>query len=903
MVDKRGRVRHLNSAAEQLFATAGDTGSSNIDALLIFEPPSRAGLSGDLCWNDAFKDLRDQDGASQWDVKGVNQSNESEFSAKVNLAKIVSKDGQEYVIGYVQTDEVEHRAQQQRHQFDLSTEPMMAIDQTGIVLMFNHAAIDVVDWCKPELVGQHISLCLENIDFEDRTVPIMGVGEDGTIISVNAAAGDHLSWCSKDLIGLNLLKIGDNSEDKHKGDTRTESYTHLSSWFTSKKNVAHDKRRTSPEVLRIYILARERSFDSVPTASFAQLSTTGVDHQLKTSVMWAMVEASLDPMFEINEKGIIRMVNRAALRLFGYCREEFVGSNISMIVGGGHAANHDKYLKRYLESGITKVIGKKRVLSARRSDGTEFPIELGVAEVDTGHGEERLFCGFVHDLSSIKKKERMTNDIIEASLDPLFVIGESGIIRRVNHAAVSLFGYTEDEFVGHNISKIIGGDNAKHHDQFLHNYLASGREKVIGERRQLPARRKDGSELPIQLTVVEMKTSDDEERLFCGFMHDLSQIKSSESISIGIIESSLDAMFLIDDHGTIEMVNQAAVDIFGFDRDEFMVGNINMIIPIEDAAMHDHYLARFRETGKLNVVGRRRRVMARKKDGTDFYVEINIAPINDISSGTTKFCGFLRNLTHAEGQEQSLIKRERLLRGMIDASTSAMFQIDHTGQILTVNAAAVSVFGWTENEFLRGNISMIMGKDHAARHDEYLKRYLETGEKRAMGKERHLNARRKDGSEIEIELSLTEVITSEGRTFCGFLRDLSQINQQKDIATGLIDASLDPMFLIDSRGLILMVNQAACTHFGWDKDEFLNSNIKMIVGGDHAKSHDSYIQNYHKTGTSGVIGHRRVMPGRRKNGSEIPVELTVVEVKRATGSYFCGYARILNEDGGRSVSE
>jgi PAS domain S-box-containing protein len=301
------------------------------------------------------------------------------------------------------------------------------------------------------------------------------------------------------------------------------------------------------------------------------------------------------------------------------------------------------------------------------------------------------------------------------------------------------------------------------------------------------------------------------------------------------------------------------------------------------------------------VVGKRRRVKARKKDGTEFHVEINIAPINDISTRTTKFCGFLRNLTHAESQEQSLIKCERLMRGMIDASTSAMFQIDHTGKILTVNAAASSVFGWTENQFLAGNISMIMGKDHAAHHDDYLKRYLETGEKRAMGKERHFNARRKDGSEIEIELSLTEVITPEGNTFCGFVRDLSQINQQKDIATGLINASLDPMFLIDTRGLIVMVNQAACTHFGWDKDEFLNSNIKMIVGGDHAKSHDFYMQNYHKTGKSGVIGNRRIMPGRRKNGSEFPVELTVVEVQRATGSYFCGYARIMNENGGGNV--
>jgi PAS domain S-box-containing protein len=86
-------------------------------------------------------------------------------------------------------------------------------------------------------------------------------------------------------------------------------------------------------------------------------------------------------------------------------------------------------------------------------------------------------------------------------------------------------------------------------------------------------------------------------------------------------------------------------------------------------------------------------------------------------------------------------------------------------------------------------------------------------------------------------------MTPEGHTFCGFVRDISQLNQQMDITNGLIDATLDPMVLVDSRGLIMMVNQAAVTHFGWDRVEFLNSNTKMIVGGDHTRYHDSYIRS------------------------------------------------------------
>lgn len=69
-------------------------------------------------------------------------------------------------------------------------------------------------------------------------------------------------------------------------------------------------------------------------------------------------------------------------------------------------------------------------------------------------------------------------------------------------------------------------------------------------------------------------------------------------------------------------------------------------------------------------------------------------------------------------------------------------------QIQTVNSSASRVFGWTESEFLGANISMIVGKEHAAKHDNYVKRVFH------LGKPRQLYARRRDGSEIPVEPSL-----------------------------------------------------------------------------------------------------------------------------------------------------
>jgi two-component system sensor kinase FixL len=94
-------------------------------------------------------------------------------------------------------------------------------------------------------------------------------------------------------------------------------------------------------------------------------------------------------------------VNKAATTQFGWTRDEFIGSNISMIVGGEHARKHDAYMERYLQTGV---MGTKRIFPARRKDGSEFTIQLSLVEIDVQveHGQERLFCGFVLDLTDQK---------------------------------------------------------------------------------------------------------------------------------------------------------------------------------------------------------------------------------------------------------------------------------------------------------------------------------------------------------------------------------------------------------------------------------------------------------------------------------------------------------------------
>ena len=133
-----------------------------------------------------------------------------------------------------------------------------------------------------------------------------------------------------------------------------------------------------------------------------------------------------------------------------------IGSNISLVVGGGHADRHDDYIKRFLKTGEKRAMGFRRELSARRADGSEMVIELGLAELEVEKGEERQFVGFLRDLSRLKQREKLTTGILESSFDAMFAIDEKGIIQMVNEAAVSSFGWSRSELVGSNVSMIVG---------------------------------------------------------------------------------------------------------------------------------------------------------------------------------------------------------------------------------------------------------------------------------------------------------------------------------------------------------------------------------------------------------------------------------------------------------------
>jgi PAS domain S-box-containing protein len=239
----------------------------------------------------------------------------------------------------------------------------------------------------------------------------------------------------------------------------------------------------------------------------------------------AVIASAVDGIVVIDACGRIEAFNPAAERLFGYSESEVIGRNVSMLMPAPYGDEHDGYLARYLTEGGPRIIGIGREVSGKRRDGSIFPLHLSVGE--TSIDGQRKFTGILHDLTArvqledrLRRSEARWRAVVESAVDGIVVIDAAARIEAFNAAAERLFGYAEDEVLGHNVNMLMPSPYHEEHDGYLARYLATSDPHVIGRGREVAGRRKDGTTFPFHLSVGEMSVNG--ERRFTGILHDLT---------------------------------------------------------------------------------------------------------------------------------------------------------------------------------------------------------------------------------------------------------------------------------------------------------------------------------------------------------------------------------------------
>lgn len=124
---------------------------------------------------------------------------------------------------------------------------------------------------------------------------------------------------------------------------------------------------------------------------------------------------------------------------------------------------------------------------------------------------------------------------------------------------------------------------------------------------------------------------------------------------------------------------------------------------------------------------------------------------------------------------------------------------------------------------------------------------------------------------------------------------LASLPGDDEIARAVVDNVIEGIVVIDAAGTIHRVNPAVERIFGYDREDLIGRNVSCLMGSPHAAQHDGYMARYLRTGDAHIIGVGREVEGRRRDGSPVPVELSVVHLSLSGRDYFVGVLRDLSE--------
>jgi len=233
------------------------------------------------------------------------------------------------------------------------------------------------------------------------------------------------------------------------------------------------------------------------------------------------------------------------------------------------------------------------------------------------------------------------------------------------------------------------------------------------------------------------------------------------------------AIYLLDPDGRVTIWNKGAERLKGWSEGEILGRHMAIFYPKDAVAAGkpEHDLALAVSEGKFEEEDWRVR-----KGESEFLASISITALRNEDGSLRGFSKIVSDITDRRAAEDAVRARESHLRSILSTVPDAMIVIDDQGSIVSFSAAAERLFGYAEAEVVGSNVSRLMPSPDRERHDGYIRRYLETGEKRIIGIGRVVFAERRDGSTFPMELSIGEA-TGGDKLFTGFIRDLTERRQ------------------------------------------------------------------------------------------------------------------------------
>jgi PAS domain S-box-containing protein len=341
------------------------------------------------------------------------------------------------------------------------------------------------------------------------------------------------------------------------------------------------------------------------------------------------------------------------------------------------------------------------------------------------------------------------------------------------------------------------------------------------------------------------------------------------------------AIFMLDPRGQVVSWNAGAERIQGYTAEEIIGRKFSCFFLPED-------IKRGRPDEILRITSTRGRHeeqgMSVRKDGSRFSASVTYTALRAADGSLRGFSQISRDLSESKESGTKY-------RALLEAAPDAMVVVNQGGEIVLLNVQAEKEFGYRRDELVGQKVTNIIPEGFAERLIADGTRSAAEALAQQIGTGIELSGRRKDGSRFPIEIMLSPLESAEGTLVTAAIRDITvrkaaeqHLAQMEGRYRGLLEAAPDAMVVVNQRGKIVLLNVQAEKQFGYSRDELVGQKVKNIIPEGFAERIIADGTRSAAEALAQQIGTGIELLGRRKDGSEFPIEIMLSPLESAEGT-------------------